>query len=273
MLHFSIMASKSRNESMAVASSGSPLTTRSIVLSLLLGSHPPEMPVASLVAFCALFDIPGGTVRTTLSRMVERGELATDDATYRLSGRLLGRQSEQDTGRARSTLDWDGSWYVVVVAADRRSVADRRRFRSRALGAKLGELRADLWMRPANLDVPTDLAGTVVSRGPLLDTDDAEVARSLWDVDDIDERSRSLTAALDESARALTHAGPAGLPSTFVTLARALRHLRVEPQLPERLHSPVAGDGLRSTYRDVERSFRHELQTFLRSRPLSTGGR
>ena len=249
---------------MVLPSAESPLTTRSIVLSLLLGSHPPEMPVASLVAFCGLFGIPAGTVRTTLSRMVERGELATDDATYRLSGRLLGRQSEQDTGRARSTIDWDGSWYVVIVAAERRSVADRRLFRSRALGAKLGELRADLWMRPANLDVPTDLAGTLVSCGPLLGADDAAVAGSLWDVDDIDERSRLLTAALDDSARALGGAGPAGLPSTFVTLAQALRHLRVEPQLPEQLHSPAAGDGLRSTYRDAERSFRHQLQAFLR---------
>ena len=264
MLHFSIMASKSRNGPPVVPPAESPLTARSIVLSLLLGSHPPDLPVASLVAFCALFDIPAGTVRTTLSRMVERGELATDDATYRLSGRLLGRQSEQDTGRARSMVDWDGSWYVVIVAAERRSVADRRLFRSRALGAKLGELRADLWMRPANLDVPTDLADTVVSCGPLLDADDAEVARSLWDLDDIDDRSRAFTAALDDSARDLPDTGPAGLPSTFVTLARALRHLRVEPQLPERLHSPAAGDDLRSTYRDVERSFRHELQTFLR---------
>jgi phenylacetic acid degradation operon negative regulatory protein len=258
------MASNSRNDAMVLPSAESPLTTRSIVLSLLLGSHPPEMPVASLVAFCGLFRIPAGTVRTTLSRMVERGELATDDATYRLSGRLLGRQSEQDTGRARSTIDWDGSWYVVIVAAERRSVADRRLFRSRALGAKLGELRADLWMRPANLDAPTDLADTLVSRGPLLDADDAAVAGSLWDVDDIDEHSRLLTAALDDSARALGVAGPAGLPSTFVTLAQALRHLRVEPQLPEQLHSPTAGDGLRSTYRDAERSFRHQLQAFLR---------
>ncbi len=198
----------------------SPLTTRSIVLSLLLGSHPPELPVASLVEFCALFDIAGGTVRTTLSRMVERGELAVDDAVYRLSGRLLDRQADQDVGRARRTVDWDDDWWIVIVTAERRSVADRRAFRSRAVGAKLGELRADLWMRPADLAVPTDLAGVVVTRGPLLGADDVQMARSLWDLEAIDEHSRALTDALDGAGRVLAAAGPQGLPPAFGTLAR-----------------------------------------------------
>jgi len=262
MLHFLIMASNSRNDGV----DGSPLTTRSIVLSLLLGSHPPALPVASLVEFCALFDVASGTVRTTLSRMVERGELVVDDAVYRLSGPLRERQTEQDVGRARRRLDWDREWWIVIVTAERRSVADRRAFRSRATGAKLGELRSDLWMRPANLDVPTDLAGVVVSRGPLLGADDAEVARSLWDLEAIDGHSRSLTDALVGADRDLRQAGAAGLAPAFVTLARALRHLRVEPQLPEPLHPPTAGDALRRRYDSAERAFRHELQTFLRHR-------
>lgn len=247
-----------------ITPSMSPLTTRSIVLSLLLGSHPPQLPVASLVEFCALFDIAGGTVRTTLSRMVERGELVVDDAVYRLSGRLLDRQADQDVGRARRTVEWHDDWWIVIVTAERRSVADRRAFRSRAVGAKLGELRADLWMRPADLAVPTDLAGVVITRGPLLGADDVQMARSLWDLAAIDEHSRALTDALDGAGRMLAAAGPQGLPPAFGTLAAALRHLRVEPQLPERLHPPAAGDALRERYRDVERAFRRELQAFLR---------
>ncbi|MET0909831.1 MAG: PaaX domain-containing protein, C- domain protein [Ilumatobacteraceae bacterium] len=260
------MASKSRNAPNPAAADAPPLTTRSIVLSLLLGSHPPALPVASLVEFCGLFGIANGTVRTTLSRMVDRGELAVDGAVYRLSGRLLDRQAEQDLGRARRTVGWNDDWWIVIVTAERRPVAERRAFRSRAAGAKLGELRADLWMRPANVQIPTDLAGVVISRGPLVDADDALVARSLWDLEAIDARSRSLTDQLDGAGRDLVGAGPSGLPTAFETLARALRHLRVEPQLPERLHPPAAGDALRERYRSVERAFRDELQAFLRHR-------
>ena len=268
MLHFLFTMSKSRNNGSSDGRDGStlqdpPLTTRSIVLSLLLGSHPPEMHVAALIGFCGLFGIAAGTVRTTLSRMVDRDELTTDDGVYGLGEKLLGRQTEQDTGRTRTDVEWDGSWHVVIVAADRRPVADRRAFRSRASGAKLGELRADLWMRPANLTIPADLPGALVTRGPLLGADDGQIVHSLWDLTAIDARSRALTDAL-HSARTDLDAGPNGLPPSFIALARALRHLRIEPQPPERLHPPAAGDELRATYREVERAFRHTLQTFLR---------
>ncbi len=245
------------------ASSPTALTTRSIVLSVLLGSHPPAMPVSALVRFCSLFGISDGTVRTSLSRMVERGELVADDATYRLSGRLLDRQAEQDVGRARRSVRWERDWWIVIVTAERRTVADRRAFRSRTVGAKLGELRPDLWLRPANLMIPSDLTGVLVSRGPLIGADDFEVARALWDLGAIDETSCTLTARLSDSERHLVAVGPAGLASAFVALAQALRHLRTEPQLPDELHSPSAGDGLRSAYQDVERAFRDQLQTFL----------
>ena len=154
MLHFSITMGNSRNITDSASSLSTPLTTRSIVLSLLLGSHPPVMPVSALVEFCGLFDVAPGTVRTALSRMVDRGELTTDDASYSLSGRLLTRQREQDTGRRRAPAEWDGEWHVVIVTAERRTTTERRDFRARAIGSRLGELRPDIWMRPANIEIP-----------------------------------------------------------------------------------------------------------------------
>lgn len=262
MLHSAIVASNSRN----IDRRHDSLTARSIVLSLLLGSHPPRLPVSALVQFCSLFGIAGGTVRTALSRMVERGELRVDDANYRLSGRLLDRQAEQDVGRVRRTTEWEHDWWIVMVTADRRSVTDRRAFRSRAIGAKLGELRPDLWMRPANLDIPGDLFGVLVARGPLVDADDSALARSLWDLDSIDDHNRTLASALHEAGVDLTADGPAALPTAFVTLTEGLRHLRVEPQLPADLHPPASSDALRAIYRDVELAFRRELREWLRER-------
>jgi len=163
MLHFSITMGNSRNITDSASSLSTPLTTRSIVLSLLLGSHPPVMPVSALVEFCGLFDVAPGTVRTALSRMVDRGELTTDDASYSLSGRLLTRQREQDTGRRRAPAEWDGEWHVVIVTAERRTTTERRDFRARAIGSRLGELRPDIWMRPANIEIP-DLPDCLVTR-------------------------------------------------------------------------------------------------------------
>ena len=156
MLHFSITMSKCRNVD-GGARRRTPLTTRSIVLSLLLGSHPPEMPVSALVEFCGLFDVAPGTVRTALSRMVERGELTTDDARYRPE-RPAARPAARAGQRAPASAGRVGR-RLVRGDRHRRTThhADRRDFRARAIGSKLGELRPDLWMRPANIEIPHDL--------------------------------------------------------------------------------------------------------------------
>ena len=263
MLHFSLTMSNSRNAAAAASSISTPLTTRSIVLSLLLGSHPPVMPVSALVEFCGLFDVAPGTVRTALSRMVDRGELTTDDGRYALSGRLLTRQREQDSGRRRAPAEWEGEWYVVIVTAERRTTTERRDFRARAIGSRLGELRPDIWMRPANIEIPHDLPDCLITRGPLEGTGDETIARQLWDLPRIDSESHLRRADLDRAAEQLEQDGPDGLAAAFDALALALRLLRVEPQLPAALHPTTAGDALRARYDDVERRFRHELQSFL----------
>jgi phenylacetic acid degradation operon negative regulatory protein len=263
MLHLSITMSNTRNAAETTSTMSTPLTTRSIVLSLLLGSHPPVMPVSALIDFCGLFDVAPGTVRTALSRMVDRGELTTDDGRYALSGRLLTRQHEQDTGRRRVPAGWDGAWYVVIVTAERRTTTERREFRARAIGSRLGELRPDIWMRPANIEIPDDLPDSFVTRGPLVGADDEAITRQLWDLRRIDGESGQRRDDLDRAARRLERDGPDGLAPAFDALALALRQIRTEPQLPAPLHPTAAGDELRARYDDVERRFRGELQSFL----------
>ena len=45
------------------------LPARSVLASILLGTHPPRLSSRALVAAGALFDISEGTVRTALSRI------------------------------------------------------------------------------------------------------------------------------------------------------------------------------------------------------------
>ncbi|HYN34586.1 MAG TPA: hypothetical protein VES40_18330 [Ilumatobacteraceae bacterium] len=244
-----------------------PLTPRSIVLSVLLGTHPPSMPVSRLLDFTSLFEITAGTARTALSRMVTRGELVNDNGVYRLSGRLLERQLQQDAGRAARPTTWDGTWWFVAVLADRRSVADRRAFRLRAAGARLGELRPDTWLRPANIEVVADLPDALMTRGPLVSGDDATLVRRLWDLDAIDEAAHSLVVALHSTAEKLGNdPGDSALADTFVHLAACQRFLRTEPQLPEALDPSRSSADLRTAYADVVAAFQKRLTAFFERR-------
>lgn len=239
-----------------------PLAPRSIVLSVLLGSHPPSMSVRRLLDFTSLFGIDDGTVRTALSRMVASGELVGDGGVYRLGDRLVTRQREQDAGRLDPPGTWDGSWWIVVVTAERRSQPQRRDFRARATGARLGELRADTWLRPANVAIPLDLDGVVVARGPLVTGDDVDIARRLWDLDALDRRARAHGAALAHRVTELSGTDDGALRDAFVDLAAAQRHLRTEPQLPAPLAPSTAPADLRRQYDVAVAVFQGRLRRF-----------
>src|ERR1700709_800870 len=97
-----------------------PLTARSVVLSTLLGYHPPALPVRVLVRVGALFDIAESTIRVALTRMVADGAVIAEYGVYRLSDRLLIRQERQEDDRAPRTVPWDGTWEMVVLTGPAR---------------------------------------------------------------------------------------------------------------------------------------------------------
>ncbi|MGA9275387.1 PaaX domain-containing protein, C- domain protein [Ilumatobacter sp.] len=268
------MSNKLRNigssrsvDSVDVAALGiDPLNARSVVLSSLLGTHPPQQSARSLIALAERFGIRPGTVRTALSRMVASGELESDDSHYRLTGRLLERQREQDTGRSTPDTDWDGTWWSVIVESDRRTVADRRSFRSSMQGARMAELRPDIWLRPANVTPPPRASGVLLSRGEL-DADDVDdLVRRLWPLDDIEEQARRLERALTDHLPVLGSTdADTDLATTFTVAAAAVRFLRVEPQLPPELTpTPWTADAIRPLYDDFSAAFEHDLREFFR---------
>lgn len=251
-----------------------PLSPRSIVLSLLLGQHPPQMTVGRLLRFTSLFGIADGTVRTALSRLVSAGDLRTDDGRYTLSDRLLVRQAEQDAGLASVPVAWDGTWWFAVVVAERRTVAERREFRSRAVGARLGELRPDTWLRPANVEVSLTADDVVLTRGPLVHGDGDELVARLWDLTLLERRAAELVDALDATIGSLQ--APVAhdhLPEAFTAMARAQRFLRSEPQLPTELSPHRSADVLRERYATAGRAFQAALGAFFdHEEPVVTAG-
>ena len=266
MLHSAFVAN---NSGMAAAAPGSllePLTPRSIVLSVLLGSHPPRMPVGRILDFTSLFGLADGTVRTALSRMVAGGDLRNDGGAYRLADRLVARQAQQDSGRHHPPPDWDGTWWTVAVLPDRRTMADRRAFRTWAVGARLGELRPDLWLRPANIDIPVDAPEALVTRGRIVTGDAHQLVAQLWDLDRVRRRSLAHQQALDLAANQLGECDDRSLVDAFVTLAAAQQFLRTEPQLPPELEPRPSSGPVRDRYGEVVDTFQERLGMFFARR-------
>lgn len=212
-----------------------PLTARSLVLTALLGTHPPRLPARALVAMGELFGLAGGTIRTALSRMLANGELRADDGLYVLGERMRQRQASQDAGRRSPGEAWDGTWWIAIVEAEGRPLSERRAFRSRMRHHRMGELRPDIWLRPANIAGPDPEQDVLLTRGPIPERDPAELVGRLWDLDQLAASGRVLVSAVEEGLGWLEAHDPDVLPDTFMVAVAVVHFLLTEPQLPPRL--------------------------------------
>jgi phenylacetic acid degradation operon negative regulatory protein len=248
------------------------LTARSVLLSVLLGTDPPRLPVRRLVRTTQLFGIAEGTTRTALSRMAAAGEVEADDGWYGLaSDRLLARQARQAASRRAETAPWDGStWRQVAVVADAPRSADARAgLRAALAGARLAELREGLWLRPDNLG---DLAATVpagVGDGlhwfrACPDADPAALAARLWPLDAWVARATQLVERMAGLVGPLEAGAADALADGFVLSADVLRHVQADPLLPPPLlPADWPGTELRTAYDHYDRAYRATLATWL----------
>lgn len=219
-----------------------PLSARSVVLSLLLGAHPPQMPVKDLVRAVEPFGVGGSTLRAALSRMVSAGDLRRAEGVYGLSDRLLARQRRQDDSVHPRTRAWSGDWEMVVITATGRGPAERAELRARLTALRLAELREGVWLRPANLlrPLPDDLDGIAQRCTARPAGSGHGLAAALWPLDRWAADSRAL----------LAHVARADRPADRLTgFAAVVRHLLTDPVLPPGLLPPDwPGAALRSAY-------------------------
>lgn len=231
-----------------------PLSARSVVLSLLLGLHPPELPVKDLVRGLEPFGIAGSTLRAALSRMVAAGDLRRADTVYGLSDRLLERQRWQDDAVHPETRPWAGEWEMVVVTATGRGAAERAELRTELTRLRLAELREGVWLRPANLlrSLPDDLGQVAERCTARPDRPARALAASLWPLDAWAGLGRAL----------LTHVTHARRPSErFTAFAAVVRHLLADPVLPPELLPPDwPGARLRAAYADYRRELAEDAR-------------
>ena len=202
-----------------------PLTARSVVLSLLLGAHPPRLPVRDIVDAGEQFGISPSTMRVALTRLVQAGDLVAEQAVYALSDRHLERHRLQELELDPVRLPWDGIWETVVVTAGGRDATTRAELRRRLAARHLVMLREGVWMRPDNL--PRDDEAEPGTLRLLAHPDDpAELTRSLWDLPQWADTGAALLDATSHGA---------SFADRFTAAAALVRHLRTDPALPNLL--------------------------------------
>ncbi|WP_203336657.1 PaaX family transcriptional regulator C-terminal domain-containing protein [Nocardioides limicola] len=225
-----------------------PLPARSVVLSLMLGSHPDRMRAAELIRAGAHFGIAAPTLRVALSRAVAAGDLRRSDGDYVLGERLAARQRWQDEGVEDAERPWDGSWEMAVVVVSGRPGPERAALRERLARHRLAELREGVWTRPANLrraGIGDPVLATFAARP---DGDAATLAGGLWDLNEWSRRGRDLLELLtrtSEPARRLAAA------------AQLVRHLAADPLLPGTL---LPGDWPGAELRAAYAAYQGELR-------------
>jgi len=233
------------------------LNARSVVLSTLLGYHPPALPPRALVRSGGLFGIAEGAIRVALGRMVADGDLIAADRTYRLTERLIARQRRQDEDCSPRTRKWRGDWEMEVVTAPPRPLADRVALRRSMADLRLAELRKGVWLRPANLI--RDRHATALEQCTFFLArlqDDSEVfVRTLWDLDGWAADARGLCREIGKAT---------GLVDGFLLATAVFQHLQFDPVLPRELlpaHWP--GPDLREGWAEFSASYALRLREYL----------
>jgi len=228
-----------------------PLPARSVVLSLLLGSHPDRMSPAQLTGAGEHFGIPAATLRVALSRAVAAGDLRRVDGDYVLGERLVARQRRQDEAVEDAETPWDRTWEMAVVVVAGRSGPERAALREELYAARLGELREGVWTRPANLRRAAAYpANPVLSCFLATPADDpAELAARLWDLPGWAADGRGLLDLLASTRE------PA---PRLAVAAQLVRHLTFDPLLPTALlPADWPGAELRAAYAAYQAELRN----------------
>ena len=232
-----------------------PLTARSVVLSSLLGFHPPALPVSSLIRIGALFGVADRAIRTALTRMVADDDLVAQEGVYHLTQRLVERQQRQDMACSPQTRRWNGTWEVAIVTAPARPLANRVALRRTMAELRLAELREGAWTRPANLR--HELPASVIEQCTVFDAkhaDPEELVHRLWDLPAWADAARSLLVDLSATN---------GLREGFMISAAVIRHLLHDPFLPPALlPDNWPGADLRSSYLQYNAVYAARLREF-----------
>lgn len=269
------MASSPRLDSLLRTLDLQPLTARSVVISALLGAGSRGLRVAVLVYLSGAFGISAGAARVALSRMLSVGEVELSSGRYRLVGRLLDRQTAQDSSRRPAIREWDGSWSLMLSPKPLPAKAVP------ALRDALGHMRYaefsdGMWMRPTNLvQSPSNPVQALLSDhfeqfSAQPHMPGRQLAARLWDLSSWAVRARALRQAMVHMGDELAHLRAEALAPGFMVSAAVLRHIAQDPLLPPALlPDDWPGVSLRSEFEQHDAQWQELLAEISRVRAVA----
>lgn len=257
------------------------LTARELVIDFLSNRYPREMSAAEILGVGAALGFTEQSLRMALTRLVE-GAVAANPGRglYRLS--RSGEAMRLEVRKWRNLDDlakpWSGAWIGVFDAGVPRSDRAALRRHERAMRLRgFRELQAGLWIRPDNLrDSVAALrdqlralglhpAALVVGLNDL-DDDSRTKATGLWDTATMLATYRALADELLESKARLERLALDTAAAESMVLGRdVIRHINLDPVLPEELMPQRALKNLISTMSDYDQQARQIWRRFMRA--------
>jgi phenylacetic acid degradation operon negative regulatory protein len=257
------------------------LTARELVIDFLSNRYPREMSVQEIAGVGNALGFSEQSLRMALTRLVEQSVAAnTGRGVYRLSP---SGEAMRDEVRKWRNLDdlakpWSGGWIGVFDAAVPRSDRAALRRHERAMRLRgFRELQTGLWVRPANLrdsvaELREHLRALGLHPGALVvglnDLDDEARAKatSLWDTAAMLARYRSLADELIASKRKLERIPLDTAAAESMVLGRdVIRHINLDPVLPEELMPQRALSNLIRVMSDYDQNARQIWRRFMRA--------
>ena len=257
------------------------LTARELVIDFLSNRYPREMSAAEILGVGRALGFTEQSLRMALTRLVE-GAVAANPGRglYRLSP--SGETMRLEVRKWRSLDDlakpWSGAWIGVFDASVPRSDRAALRRHERAMRLRgFRELQAGLWIRPANLrDSVAALrdqlralglhpAALVVGLNDL-DDDSRAKATGLWDTAAMLATYRALADELLASKTRLERLPLDTAAAESMVLGRdVIRHINLDPVLPEELMPQRALKNLIDTMSDYDQQARQIWRRFMRA--------
>jgi phenylacetic acid degradation operon negative regulatory protein len=257
------------------------LTARELVIDFLSNRYPREMSVQEIAGVGNALGFSEQSLRMALTRLVEQSVAANPGrGLYRLSPSGEAMRGEVRKWRHLDELakPWSGGWIGVFDAAIPRSDRAALRRHERAMRLRgFRELQAGLWVRPANLrDSVAELRehlralglhpGALVVSLNELDDDARAKATSLWDTAAMLARYRALADELIASKRKLERIPLDTAAAESMVLGRdVIRHINLDPVLPEELMPQKALSNLIRVMSDYDQNARQIWRRFMRA--------
>jgi len=257
------------------------LTARELVIDFLSNRYPREMSAQEITGVGIALGFSEQSLRMALTRLVEQAIAAnTGRGRYRLSpsGEAMREEVRKWRHLDEVAMPWSGAWIGVFDAAIPRSDRAALRRHERAMRLRgFRELQSGLWIRPANLrDSVAELREHLRALGlhpdalvaglDALDDDARAKAITLWDTGAMLARYRALTDELRASKAKLERLPLDTAAAESMVLGRdVIRHINLDPVLPEELMPQRALSNLISVMSDYDQNARQIWRRFMRA--------